>query len=168
MDSNPNKSPATITACFPAVAILASASRPEPTRRSLAADLARFIGELKARYPDRLTRRPRAFKARLMRLIDHQLPPYPRAGGRPRSALITRAAEMYKTQRQAVLEGKQRGVNWNTIALECITGYRQFRSDVHRRDVLNKLRNSVYARLRRKRTNKRKLGLSRQNTPTVC
>ena len=146
--------------------MLASAPQPDAPRRSLAADVQRIIADLKANYADRIARRPKPFKARLMRLIDCQLPPYPRAGGRPQSPLISHAVELFKAQRRTVKEGNQKGVNWHIIALECIPGYRKFRSGVHRRDVLNKLRSSVYARL--KRTNKRKLRLSHENNPTVC
>jgi hypothetical protein len=133
-----------------------SAPQPEPTRRSLSADVKRIIEQLRANYPDRIAHRPRAFKARLMRLIDHGLPPYSKPGGRPQSPPIIRAVELFKAQRQAVAEEKQRGVNWQRIALECIPGYRKFRSNAHRRGVLNKLRNSVYARSKRKRAYKSK------------
>lgn len=163
----PDQSPATIIGIPPAVAIPASAPERAP-HRILSADVQRFIGELQASYADRINHRPTAFKRRLLSLLDHGLPPYAKPGGRPKSVPITRAVELFKAQRRAVAEGKQKGVNWSKIALECIHDYRKIRSEVHRRDVLNKLRNSVYARLKRKRTNKQMGRLSDSNNPAVC
>src|SRR6266478_5598107 len=80
----------------------------QPARRSLAADVERFIGELEARYPERFRLRPKAFKARVLHLVARQLPPFSQPAGRPRDARITRARAMRTTREREVQEGKRK------------------------------------------------------------
>jgi hypothetical protein len=127
-----------------------------------------IIADLMANYPDRIARRPKPFKDRLMRLIEHGLPPYPQRGGRPPKASITRATALFRAQTRDVEEGKRKSVNWHLIAAECVSGYAKIHSPDHRHAVVGRFRNSVYARLNRKRTHKPKRRLSNQNTPPVC
>ena len=127
-----------------------------------------FIGELKARYPNRARHRPKAFKARVLHLVARQLPPFSQPTGRPRDARITRAVELFKAQgRQRNTEERTR-IDWKAIALECIPGFAKIRSDYCRRAALGNLRNSVYARVDRKRAYKRKRRLSPSKTPDTC
>jgi hypothetical protein len=162
-----DQSPPTLIDIPPAVAIPASAAQAELPRRSLSADVARFIGELQGGYPDRIAHRPMAFKRRLLSLIDHGLPPYPKPGGRPPKATVTRATDLFRAQTREVEQGKRKTVNWHLIASDCVSGYGKIRSLDYRRAVVARLRNSVYARLKRKSTHKQKRRSSHQNTPTV-
>lgn len=61
---------------------------------------------------------------------------------------------MYLEQRREIQQGIRRKVNWHPIGQECIDGYDSIRSDWRRRAVLLTLRNSVYARLKRRKGKK--------------
>jgi hypothetical protein len=163
MDNRPDESPLTVIEGIAETEALASVARPDTSqaeRNSLTADVTRFIDEIKAKYPHRLRLRPKALKTRIIFLIDQALPPHKRKGGRPRKSGITRATEMFQTQNREVKQGKRRAIDWRKIALECVPGYNTIRSQVHSRAALGRLRNSVYAWLRRKRTYKRRRRLS--------
>jgi len=107
--------------------------------------------QIRMQYPDRLALRPAALKRRIVRLLDAGLLPYRRPSGRPRLQSVNEAVEMYRRQRDAIRRCKLEQVNWNAIALECIPAYAKIRTKPRRRDEPKRLRDTVHARLRRKR-----------------
>ena len=124
---------------------LGDAEPPESAtgRITLESLVAEFVQKVERLFPDRLARRPKPLKKRLLRLIDVGLPPFRRPPGRPKSDRITRAAEIFVAQRN-------RGtIDWQLIAQECSPGYAHIKSEYRRRVVLDRLRNAVYARLER-------------------
>jgi hypothetical protein len=128
---------------------------PVLSRKTLENVVDAFVAELRQEFPSRMKARPAAFKKRLINLIRLKVPPRPKPGGRPRQSWITRAVEMYLKQRRLQREtGKP--VNWTRIAEACIPGFRKIRSIVRRRYEIDKLRDAVYARLRLRKTKKRR------------
>jgi len=126
---------------------------PQPTQRpriSLDARVQRFVDELVRNYADRIEQRPKAFKSRVLALFSLRLPPYPRPSGRPQQLRITRAAEMYANQQREVTLGTRKQISWSPIAQRCIAGLGKIRSNYVRRIEIDRLRDAVYAR-RRKR-----------------
>ncbi len=117
-------------------------------RLSLEMIIRRFAAELSQLFANRIERRPKAFKRRVVDLIGMALPPYPKPSGRPRQARITKATAMYVRQRGEKVEGHRKRINWNPIANSCLAGYRKIRSLAKRQAEIRRLRNSVYARLR--------------------
>lgn len=116
-------------------------------RISLEAEVQRFAEDLLRRYPNRVKRRPQAFKRRVLALIGLHLPPLPKPSGRPQQPRITRAAAMYSGQQREIAQGRRERINWNPIATRCIAGYRRIRSEASRQAELRRLRDAVYRRL---------------------
>ena len=115
-------------------------------RSSLAADVQRFVDNLLTGHANRVNRRPKAFKKRVLALVGQRLPPYPRPSGRPQQPWITKAAAMYADQLRDIRQGGRKRVNWNPIANACIPGFPKIRSAYRRRAELDKLRDAVYRR----------------------
>jgi hypothetical protein len=138
------------------VADTATASR--PPRISLETEVQRFAESLLRQHANRVKRRPKAFKRRVLVLIALQLPPYPKPSGRPQQSRIAKAAEMYAKQQREIAEGRRDRVNWNPIANRCIVGYRRIRSVPSRQAAVRRLRDAVYRRRRSHRNAK----------PAVC
>lgn len=128
---------------------------PEPSDMGVSTDVDAFISHLDRKYADRIKTRPLAFKKRLLRLISAKLPPYPKRSGRPRLPRITLAVEMmYQEQTKRLGQARKAAVNCAPIALQCIPGFHKFRSQYRRRAEIERLRNAVYARLKRIRARK--------------
>src|SRR2546426_223496 len=115
---------------------------------TLDAEVKRFAEELSGKYAQRLKLRPHALKRRVISLINHHLPPYPRPTGRPRSNRVTKATEMYLKQQAEIASGNREEVNWMVIALECIAGFGKIQNRYRRERELTKLRNSVHVRVK--------------------
>lgn len=125
-----------------------------PLRISLETEVQRFAESLLRQYANRVKRRPKAFKRRVLALIGLHLPPYPKPSGRPQQSRITRAAEMYTKQQHEIKEGRRERANWNPIANRCIAGYRRISSAPRRQAELRRLRDAVYRRQRLHRKDK--------------
>jgi hypothetical protein len=113
----------------------------------------RFIFELQRKFPNRFCYRPKALKNAVISLIQRGMPAFPRPGGRPRDARITRAVALLKAQQSELEQGKRSKIDWHEIALECAPNFKTVRTP-HRRREITRLRNSVYARINRNHTNK--------------
>jgi hypothetical protein len=113
-----------------------------------------FAGTLKTKFRPWIRESPRAFKKRVLSLLGSQLPPYPEPGGRRPFPHITRAVSLYRDQLRQVREKARAKICWTPIARECIAGFDQmpYYARTHR---LDRLRNAVYARLKREREAKR-------------
>jgi hypothetical protein len=57
---------------------------------------------------------------------------------------------MYQQQRKDVRQGLRKTVNWVTIAKESTPGFHRLRTEAGRKRVLEKLRNAVYTRRKRR------------------
>ena len=124
--------------------------------KTLAALVDELVAKVVAAYPVRIRRRPAALKKQVLSLVRHRLPPYPKKSGpRPRT-YITEATNAYRKQKREIREGRLREANWNLIALDHLPGYRRIRSDHHRKVVLKRLREAVYAHLNRRRKRAKK------------
>jgi hypothetical protein len=126
---------------------------------SLPKRIREFTETLKREFSHRILRRSKAFKRRVLTLISVNLPPYPKPTGRPRQPHVTEAVNMYAAQCREVGQGALKRVNWRPIAQRCIPGYNSIRSNDTRRVALNRLRDSVYARSRRRTTHHNRKGL---------
>ena len=115
-----------------------------PDARRVDQDVRRFCEELQAKYADRVEHRPRAFKKRVLALVQRYLPPHPKPTGRPMLPRVTIATGMYLEMRSA---GK---VNWYKIAMVSVAGFERMLR-WRRRTELATLRSAVYARRRRRR-----------------
>lgn len=113
------------------------------------ADVHAFAEALTKKYGPRIRRNPKMFKSRVFSLLRFHLPPYPRQRGRPTSGRITMAVAMFLNQQKETAEGKRKHVDWRSIASECVLSWSHLRSYEARRVSLDRLRNSVNARLRR-------------------
>jgi len=146
-------------------------ANPAPKTRGIGApdlshDVDAFIEQLTRKYAKRLSNRPQAFKKRVLRLIAFQLPPRPRPAGRPQQARISLAASLYQQQCEEVRqEMKPHQVNWLPIAQQCIPGFRRIKDGPRRRTAIQTLRNSVYARLKRIKLEKKPHGSSHTRIP---
>jgi hypothetical protein len=100
-------------------------------------------------YPARMKRRPKLFKARILQLLRIHLPPYPNPVGRPTRSNITKATRMYTEQQRAIKAATRARTNWQAIAIACVAEYSEIRSTYRRSIVVSRLRNAVYARVKR-------------------
>jgi hypothetical protein len=123
-----------------------------------------FAETLKREFCRWVKRSPRAFKKRVVSLIASHSPPYPGPGGRHRFPHITQAAKRYRDQLREVREKAKAKVAWISIARECIPGFGKmpYYARTHR---LDRLRNAVYARLKREREGRRQRRSARPPGP---
>jgi len=138
--------------------------RPSVTTATVEGAVGWFADYLKERFASRVKRRPKSLKHRVLALFRVQLPPYPKAAGRPRLPRITKAVAMYREQQQQVRRGERKAVNWDPIALECSPGFKNIKSQWRRTATLNTLRNAVYGRLKGMRRKKRPKDSSDEQT----
>jgi hypothetical protein len=116
---------------------------PDHSRFTLEELVCEFTTRLRTEYPNRIALRPKPFKKRVLRLVNAGLPPYRRPGGRPKMDRVTRATGMFREAR--LLNAY---VDWQQIAMTCIKGFSAM-SEWRRRRELDRLRNSVYVRIKR-------------------
>lgn len=142
-----------------------AAHTPRLTRVSLESEVEQFTRRLQQLYPNRVKRRPQAFKRRVQSLIGLHLPPRPKPSGRPQESRITKATALYVQQLREVAAESRERVTWHPIASRCIAGYRKIRSTPKRQAELKKLRDAVYRRLRCRATGKVGARTDREQKP---
>ena len=137
--------------------------KPRPRREradttgTLDRDVKDFIGMLGRKYPQRIQRRPKPLKMRVLALLRRHLPPYPGPLGRPQESRISKALRMYEDQqdrRGAAQEGNRKKTDWLPIAAACIPSFAKIHSRDRRRAEVVRLRNAAYARLKRQKRKK--------------
>lgn len=126
----------------------AASGRRAHRARSLRVNVKSFVDLLFSEYPDRIKRRPKAFKRRIIALFKVHLPPYRKPAGRRQQQRVTMAASMYASQLSEMREGRRSEVTWAPIAARCIPGFAAIKTEYRRRVEIKRLRDSVYRRLK--------------------
>src|SRR5690242_6169511 len=88
----------------------------QPSLERLVAD---FVAKVSDRFRERMKRRPKAIKKRILSLLDLQLPPHPRRAGRRPQSRITKATQLYQQQLREMKAGTRTAANWLSIARVC-------------------------------------------------
>lgn len=115
-----------------------------------------FSERLIRRHPERFASEPERTKKLVLKMILRDLPPRPNRGGRKPVGYISEALKLYRQQRLDIKVGKRKAINWSLITDAVIPHFKDLRTELRRRWEIGKLRQAVYARLRREENKRRR------------